>query len=157
MTGAEIICHIFKEEGVEYVFGVPGMTEVPLLDSLSQIPGIRFLGAVHESVSVAMADGYARVSGKPGVVLVHTAPGTANAIGNMYNAYNAGTPMVVLAGQQDSHLKWSDPLLDADLLPMVSKFTKERYWVGHAQDIEKALGRAFKEANTPPMGPVFVA
>ncbi|MBW2143498.1 MAG: thiamine pyrophosphate-binding protein, partial [Deltaproteobacteria bacterium] len=135
MTGAEIICHIFKEEGVEYVFGVPGMTEVPLLDSLSQIPGIRFLGAVHESVSVAMADGYARVSGKPGVVLVHTAPGTANAIGNMYNAYNAGTPMVVLAGQQDSHLKWSDPLLDADLLPMVSKFTKERNWVGHAQDI----------------------
>ena len=157
MIGAEAICRILEEEGVEYVFGVPGNTEVPLLDSLAQASGIKFFSAVHESVSVAMADGYARATGRPGVVIVHTAPGTANAIGNMYNAYNARSPMVMVAGQQDSRFQWLDPFLDADLLPMVSEFTKERWWVGHAQDIPKALNRAFKEATTPPMGPVFLA
>ena len=129
MTGAEVVCHILKEEGVEFVFGVPGSTEVPLLDTLAQTPGIKFISAVHESVSVAMADGYARASGKPGVVLVHTAPGTANSIGNLYNAYGAGTPLVIIAGQQDSRMQWLEPFLDADLLPMVSQFTKERWWV----------------------------
>jgi benzoylformate decarboxylase len=99
MTGAEVVCRILEEEGVEYIFGVPGSTEVPLLDVIARTPGIKFIGAVHEAVSVAMADGYARASGKPGVVMVHTAPGTANTIGNLYNAYNAGTPIVLLAGQ----------------------------------------------------------
>jgi benzoylformate decarboxylase len=157
MTGAEVICHILREEGVEYIFGVPGNTEVPLLDTIARTPGIKFISAVHESVSVGMADGYARVSGRPGVALVHTAPGTANAIGNLYNAYNAGTPLVLMAGQQDSRFQWQEPLLDADLLPMVSQFTKGRWWVGHADDIPKALDRAFKEASTPPTGPVFLA
>ncbi len=157
MTGADVVCRILEEEGVEYVFGVPGNTEVPLLDAIVRTPGIRFISAVHESVSVGMADGYARASGRPGVVLVHTAPGTANAIGNLYNAYNAGTPLIVMAGQQDSRFQWSDPFLDADLLPMVSQFTKERWWVGHAADIPKALDRAFKEAATPPTAPVFLA
>lgn len=157
MTGAELICKMLKDEGVEYVFGVPGNTEIPLLDALASKKGIRYISAVHESVSIAMADGYARASGKVGVVLVHTAPGTANIIGNLYNAHDAGTPLVVLAGQQDSRLQWSDPLLDTDLLTMVSQHTKERWWVGRAQDIPKAVMRAFKEATTFPTGPVFLA
>lgn len=157
MIGAEVVCSILKSEGVEYVFGVPGNTEIPLLDALANTKGLKYISAVHESVSIAMADGYARASGKVGVVLVHTAPGTANIIGNLYNAHDAGTPLVVIAGQQDSRLQWSDPLLDADLLPMVSQYTKERWWVGHAQDIPKAMSRAFKEATTFPTGPVFLA
>ncbi|TET15345.1 MAG: thiamine pyrophosphate-binding protein, partial [Dehalococcoidia bacterium] len=157
LRGAEVVCQMLKDECVKYVFGVPGNTEIPLLDALAQTPEITYLSAIHESVSMGMADGYARASGNVGVVLVHTTPGTAYIIGNLYNAYNAGTPIVVLAGQQDSRLQWSDPLLDSDLLPMVSQFTKDRWWVGHAQDIPMALNRAFKEATTPPMGPVFVA
>ncbi len=157
LRGAEVICQMLRDEGVKYVFGVPGNTEIPLLDALARTPEITYLSAIHESVSMAMADGYARASGRVGVVLVHTTPGTAYIIGNLYNAYNAGTPIVVLAGQQDSRLQWSDPFLDSDLLPMVSQFTKDRWWVGHAQDIAKALNRAFKEATTPPTGPVFVA
>lgn len=157
MTGAEVVCRILKDEGVKYVFGVPGNSEVPLLDALAQTPEIRYISAIHESVSMAMADGYARASGNVGVVLVHTTPGTANIIGNLYNAYDAGTPIVALAGQQDSRLKWSDPLLDSDLLPMVSQHTKDRWWVGHGQDIARALDRAFKEATTPPTGPVFLS
>jgi len=157
MTGAEVICRILKDQSVKYVFGVPGNTEIPLLDTLAQTPEITYLSAIHEAVSMGMADGYARASDEVGVVLVHTAPGTAYIVGNLYNAYNAGTPIVVLAGQQDSRLQWHDPYLDSDLLPLVSEYTKERWWVGHAQDIETAVRRAFKEAATPPKGPVFVA
>jgi len=156
MTGADVVCRILKNEGVKYVFGVPGNSEVPLLDALSQTPGIKYISAIHESVSMAMADGYARASGNVGVVLVHTTPGTANIIGNLSNAYDAGTPLVVIAGQQDSRLQWCDPLLDSDLLPMVSQHTKERWRVNRAEDIATALNRAFKEASTPPTGPVFL-
>jgi benzoylformate decarboxylase len=156
MTGAEVVAGILKNEGVKYVFGVPGNSEVPLLDALAQTPGIRYISAIHESVSIGMADGYARASGKVGVVLVHTTPGTANIMGNLSNAYDAGTPLVVIAGQQDSRLRWCDSLLDSDLLPMVSQHTKDRWWLGRAEDIATGLNRAFKEATTPPTGPVFL-
>lgn len=156
MTGAEVVCRILKSEGVKYVFGVPGNSEVPLLDALARTPGIWYISAIHEAVSLAMADGYARASGSVGVVLVHTTPGTANIMGNLYNAYDAGTPLVVLAGQQDSRLQWCDALLDSDLLPMVGEYTKNRWSVRRGEDIAMALGRAFKEAATPPAGPVLL-
>jgi len=156
MIGAEVVCSILKSEGVKYVFGVPGNSEVPLLDVLAQTKGIRYISAIHESVSLGMADGYARASGNVGVVLVHTTPGTANIIGNLSNAYDAGTPLVVIAGQQDSRLQWCDSLLDSDILPMVSQHTKDRWRVSRVEDIAIALNRAFKEASTPPKGPVFL-
>jgi benzoylformate decarboxylase len=156
MTGAEVVCRILKNEGVKYVFGVPGNSEVPLLDAIAQTKGIRYISAIHESVSMGMADGYARASGNVGVVLVHTTPGTANIIGNLSNAYDASTPLVVIAGQQDSRLQWCDSLLDSDVLPMVSQHTKDRWRVNRADDIAIALNRAFKEASTPPKGPVFL-
>ncbi len=156
MRGADVVCSILRNEGVKYVFGVPGNSEVPLLDSLAQTRGTKYISAIHESVSMAMADGYARASGKVGVALVHTTPGTANIIGNLSNAYDAGTPIVVIAGQQDSRLQWCDSLLDSDLLPMVSQHTKARWSVSRAEDIAQALDRAFKEATTPPTGPVFL-
>ena len=157
MNGAEAICHILEDEGVKYIFGVPGSTEIPLLDALTQTAEIKYISAVHESVSMGMADGYARASGKAGVVLVHTAPGTSYVIGNLYNAYNANTPVVVIAGKQDSRMARCDPFLDAELLPMVSEFTKGCWNVTHAHDIMPSLRNAFKEAATSPMGPVFVA
>jgi benzoylformate decarboxylase len=156
MIGAEVVCSILKNEGVKYVFGVPGNSEVPILDALAQTRGIRYISAVHESVSMGMADGYARASGSVGVVLVHTTPGTANIMGNLSNAFDAGTPLVIIAGQQDSRLQWCDSLLDTDILPMVSQHTKERWRVNRADDIAIALNRAFKEASTPPKGPVFL-
>lgn len=156
MTGAELICRVFKDEGVKYVFGVPGSTEVPVMDAIAQDPDITYISAVHEAVSTGMADGYARASGGMGVVMVHTAPGTSNVIGNLYTAHAAGTPMLVIGGKQDTRLKWSDCYLDADLLPMVSSFTKACWEVNHAHELPVALRRAFKEATTPPTGPVFL-
>ncbi len=156
MIGAEVVCNILKNEGVKYVFGVPGNSEVPLLDALANTKGLKYISAVHESVSMGMADGYSRASGNIGIALVHTTPGTANIIGNLSNAYDAGTPLVAIAGQQDSRLQWCDPLLDSDLLPMVSQHTKDRWRVGRVEDIATALNRALKEASTPPTGPVFL-
>ena len=103
MNGAEAICHILEDEGVKYIFGVPGSTEIPILDALTQTAEIKYISAVHEAVSMGMADGYARASGKAGVVLVHTAPGTSYIIGNLYNAYNANTPVVIIAASP----KWN--------------------------------------------------
>ena len=157
MRGAEAICRVLHDEGVKYVFGVPGNTEVPLLDALSREPEIKYVSAIHEAVSMGMADGYARASGKPGVVLVHTTPGTAYVLGNLYNAYNAGSPVVVLCGQQDARMQWLDPFLDSNLLPMVSEYTKGCWRLEDCNDMAVALRRAFKEARTPPTGPVFLA
>ena len=157
MTGAEVICRVLRDSGVRYVFGVPGNTEVPLLDALARDPDLEYISAIHESVSIAMADGYARASGKLGVVLVHTAPGTANVVGGLYNAFIAGSPIVVLAGMQDSRLPWSDAFLDSDLLPMVSQHTKSREWVARSDDLADALDRALKAATAPPAGPAFLA
>ena len=83
MRAAEAMCRVLHDEGVRYVFGVPGNTEIPLLDALSQEPEIKYVSAIHEAVSMGMADGYARASGKPAVVLVHTTPGTAYDLGDV--------------------------------------------------------------------------
>jgi benzoylformate decarboxylase len=157
MTGSEIICNIFEDAGLEYVFGVTGQLTIPILHALAKRPGIRFIHAAHESVSMGMADGYAQASGKLGVVLVHAVAGTANTMGNLYNSYNAGSPTLVIAGQVDSRLQWCDRYMNADYLPMVSQVTKGAWMVNRVQDIAVALNHAIKEATTPPRGPVFLS
>jgi benzoylformate decarboxylase len=106
---------------------------------------------------MGMADGYAQASGKLGVVLVHAVAGTANAMGNLYNSYNAGSPTLLIAGQVDSRLQWCDRYMNADFLPMVSQVTKGAWMVERVQDIAVALNHAIKEATTPPRGPVFLS
>jgi len=155
-TGAQIIWDVLKDEEVEYIFGVPGSTETPLITSMGRAPEIKYILSAHESVSAGMADGYARTNGKLGVVMVHTAPGVANVVGNLYNAYRAGTPLLFIVGQQDATLENRDPRLDIDLQPMVSEISKGYWKVNRIQDLPVILSRAIKEANTLPKGPVFV-
>lgn len=156
MIGAEVILNMLKEEGVEYIFGCPGSTETPIIHAMVQTPKFQYVLAAHESVCVGMADGYARSSGKLGVVMAHTTPGTVNLIGNLDNAYKAGTPILVIVGQQDSRLEYRDSWLDLDLEPMVRQVTKSYWKVNRLLDLPLILNRAIKEAKTMPMGPVFV-
>ncbi len=144
-------------EGVSEVFGNPGSTEVPFIDTLVNYPRTRYVLALHEGEAVAMADGYARASGKVGVVSVHAAPGTANTLGNLYNAYIDNIPLVILAGQQDSRMLVRQPYLSADLARLASQFTKWSWQVSRVEELTVALRRAFKEATSPPAGPVFLA
>lgn len=157
MAGKEAVCQILEAEGVRYLFGNPGSTEIPLLDALAGRRSIEYVLALHESVAVAMADGYARASGRPGVVSVHACPGTAHSLGNLYNAWVDGVPVVVLAGQQDSRLVLKEPFLFADLARLSEQFTKWSYQVSRPDELPTALRRAFKEAMSPPPRPVFIS
>ena len=100
--GASVLLEILRSEGVEYIFGNPGTTELPLMDSLLQMPEISYVCALQEASAVAMADGYAQAAGRPGFLNLHTAGGLGNGMGNLLNASVSQTPLVVTAGQQDS-------------------------------------------------------
>ena len=98
LSGKQAFLQILKDEGVDTMFGNPGTTELPLMDGLVREPSIRYILALQEAVAISMADGYAQASGKLGVVNVHTSPGLGNAMGMLYDAYEAGTPLLVTAG-----------------------------------------------------------
>ena len=108
LSGKQAFLQILKQEGVDTMFGNPGTTELPLMDGLVREPGIRYVLALQEAVAISMADGYAQASGKLGVVNVHTSPGLGNAMGMLYDAYEAGTPLLITAGQHDHHSRGGD-------------------------------------------------
>ena len=157
MTGAKAVWTMLQEEGVDHVFGVCGITNVPLLHALKQMSGIRFIHATHESAALGMADGYSRASGKLAVVVVHSTGGLSNTMGNLHNAFAAGSRILVLVGQTDAPLDWSERYMDVNFRPMVSQVSKGCWMVTRAQDMTVALNRAIKEASTPPTGPVVLS
>ena len=144
-------------QGVECLFGNPGTTESPIVDSLQDHPDLRYILALHEAVALGAASYYAQASGKVGVVNLHVAPGLGNALGMLYNALKAGSPLVVTAGQQDTRLRLREPLLGHDLVAMAAPVTKWSVQVERADELASILRRAFKVAQDPPSGPVFVA
>ena len=157
MTGAEAMFEFMVREGVQYVFGNPGTTELPLMDLFAARDEIKYILALHEDSALGIAAGYAEATGKPAVVNLHTNPGLAHALGNLYNVYRAGTPLIVTAGQQDTRSMIDEPLLYADMLQLARQHTKWCWEVHHAAEIPPAMARAFKIAQTPPTGPVFLS
>lgn len=107
--GADILLEILASEGVEYIFGNPGTTELPLMDALLGEPAIKYVLALQEASAVAMADGYAQAARRPAFLNLHTAGGLGNGMGNLLNASVSQTPLVVTAGQQDSRHTVTDP------------------------------------------------
>jgi len=157
MTGKEALMELLRNEGVEYIFGIPGATEVMFMNTLENHPEMKYILGLHEVVCVGMAEGYARTSGKVGVLNLHTGPGVAAAMPMLLNAHQGGVPLVVTAGQQDTRLLMRDPPLSGDLVRTASQFTKWSAEVIHAADIPLAVQRAFKMAVQPPTGPVFLS
>jgi benzoylformate decarboxylase len=157
MTGAQAMFELLVREGVKYVFGNPGTTELPLMDQFAARDEIEYILALHEDSALGIAAGYAEATGKPAVVNLHTNPGLAHALGNLYNAYRAGTPLIVTAGQQDTRAMIDEPLLWADMIELARQHTKWAWEVRRAEEIPVALARAFKIAQTPPTGPVFIS
>ncbi|GAB7526437.1 thiamine pyrophosphate-binding protein [Paraburkholderia sp. 2C] len=148
---------MLQSEGVRYVFGNPGTTELPLLDALTDIAGIDYVLGLHEASVVAMADGYAQASGRPGLVNLHTAGGLGNAIGAILNAKMANTPLVVTAGQQDTRHGVTDPLLYGDLVGIARPNVKWAEEIRHPEHIPMLLRRALQDCRTGPAGPVFLS
>jgi benzoylformate decarboxylase len=158
MIGRDVVYQYLHDLGVNYLFGVPGTNEIPIIDG-TNVPeyGVDYIPCLHENIAMGAAMGYARASGKPGVVELHVTPGAAHGIGNLFNAYKAGIPIVVLCAQQHSELLLQEPILASDLVQTVRQYTKWAHEVRFPGELPMALQRAFKEALTPPCKPVFLS
>jgi benzoylformate decarboxylase len=157
MNACEAMLQILAESGVRYLFGNPGTTELPLSDALVDYEPIKYILGLQEVPVVAMADGFAQASRSPGVVNVHISCGLGNAMGMLYNAHRAGTPLILTAGQQDRRLKFEEPILWSDMVRVARPWTKWSAEVERAADLPLALRRAVQTALMPPTGPVFLS
>jgi benzoylformate decarboxylase len=157
MSGKHALAELLHQEGVEYIFGNPGTTELPLMDVLAQRDDLQYILSLHEAVALAMSAGYAEASGKIGVSNFHVAPGLGNALGLIYTAYMGRSPLLVTAGQQDRRMQLEEPLLWGDLVQMARPYTKWAYEIPRPEDLPQAVRRAMKVALTPPTGPVFLS
>lgn len=157
LSGARAFLALLRQEGVEYLFGNPGTTELPLLDALATEPGPRYVLGLQEAAVVAMADGYAQASGRLAAVNLHVAPGLGNGLGMLYDAQQAGAPLLVTAGQHDQGLAVTEPILWADLPPLARPLVKWAAEVRRLADLPRLVHRAAKTALAPPTGPVFLS
>lgn len=153
----EVLMQLFRSEGVEYIFGLPGLTEVRFLDVLENHPEIKYIMGLNENVCIGMADGYTRASGKIGVVNLHTIAGTSAALGLLLNSYTGEVPLLITSGQQDSRLFAQEPRLWGDLVKITESFTKWGAEIVYSEDVPRIIQRAFKTALQAPTGPVFVS
>ena len=145
-TGKQALLEILKQEGVGCIFGNPGTTELPLMDALVKEPSLHYILALHESIAIGMADGYALAGSRLGVVNVHIAPGLANSLGMLYNAQKAGAPILVTAGQHDQSFTSTEPVVWADLPPIAQPFVKWSGEVRRPEDLPRLVHRAAKTA-----------
>ncbi|HEV2625719.1 MAG TPA: thiamine pyrophosphate-binding protein [Xanthobacteraceae bacterium] len=157
MSGKRAFLELLKQEGVEILFGNPGTTELPLMDALAVENELRYVLGLQEATVIGMADGYAQASGKLAVVNLHVTPGLGNAMGMLYDAQKAGSPILVTAGQHDQDFNATEPILWADLPPIARPLVKWSAEVHRLADLPRLLHRAAKTALAPPTGPVFLA
>jgi benzoylformate decarboxylase len=157
MRGRRVLMDSLVSNGVSRIFGNPGTTETPLLDSLVTYPQIEYIMTLHEGVAVGAASFYAQASGRAAVANLHVAPGLGNGIGAIYGALKANSPLIVTAGQQDTRMRLTNPVLGHDLVAMATPVTKWSVQVEHADELAPVLRRAFKVATDAPKGPVFIA
>ncbi|MEA3022003.1 MAG: benzoylformate decarboxylase, partial [Alphaproteobacteria bacterium] len=157
MSGKRAFLELLKQEGVEMVFGNPGTTELPLMDAFAVEHDIKYVLGLQEAALMAMADGYAQASGRLAVLNFHVAPGLGNAMGMLYDAQKAGSPILLTAGQQDQDYIVTEPILSADLPTLARPFVKWAAEVHRVADLPRLVHRAVKTALAPPTGPVFLS
>jgi benzoylformate decarboxylase len=155
MTVRTATLDVLRRRGMTTIFGNPGSTELGLL---RDFPGdCRYVLALHESVAVAMADGYAQATGRPALVNLHSACGVGNAMGAVVNAFHNRAPLVITAGNQDRRHLESEPYLFARSTALMEPYVKFSHEPPRAQDVPAAIDRAWALARTPPQGPAFVS
>ena len=156
----DYVFDILRELGIGYLFGVPGTNEIPIIDGCEAPENkdkVRYIECLHENIALGAAMGYARLTGKPGVVMVHVTPGIGHCLGNLYNAWKSRMPVVVMCGQQQNELVTQEPLLASNLVQIADQFTKWSHELRSWEEFPLVLQRAFKEAMAPPAGPVFLS
>ncbi len=156
LSGAEIVVRSLKDEGVEFLFGYPGGAVLHLYDALFQQDDIKHILVRHEQAATHAADGYARATGKPGVVLVTSGPGATNAVTGIATAYYDSIPMVVISGQVPSAVIGSDAFQEVDMVGITRPCVKHNFLVKNVADIAETIKKAFHVATTGRPGPVVV-
>jgi len=155
-SGAEILLRALKDQGVEVIFGYPGGAVLPIYDVLFQQNAIRHILVRHEQGAVHAAEGYARSTGKVGVVLVTSGPGATNAVTGLVDALMDSIPVVCLTGQVPTHLIGNDAFQEADTTGITRPATKHNYLVRRPQDLARVVHEAFYVARSGRPGPVVI-
>src|SRR6202012_1974055 len=155
-SGAEVLLRALKEQGVEVIFGYPGGAVLPIYDALYNQNAIRHVLVRHEQGAVHAAEGYARSTGKPGVVLVTSGPGATNAVTGLVDALMDSIPLVVITGQVPTHLIGSDAFQECDTVGITRSCTKHNVLVSRPDQLARALHEAFHIATSGRPGPVLV-
>jgi acetolactate synthase-1/2/3 large subunit len=156
LTGAEILTRFLADEGVEYLFGYPGGAVLHIYDALHRQDAIKHVLVRHEQAATHAADGYARCTGKPGVVLVTSGPGATNAVTGIATAYMDSIPMVVITGQVPTSLIGNDAFQEVDSVGITRPCVKHNFLVKDVKDLASTLKKAFYVATTGRPGPVVV-
>jgi len=156
LSGAEIVFKALEDQNVEYVFGYPGGAVLPIYDELKNHKNIKHILARHEQGAGHAAEGYARSSGKPGVVLVTSGPGATNVVTALADAYMDSIPLVCISGQVPTHLIGTDAFQECDTTGITRPCTKYNWLVKDVNDLAKVLHTAFEVATTGRPGPVLV-
>ena len=156
IAGAEIVVKALIDQGVEVIFGYPGGAVLPLYDALFKQNQIRHILVRHEQAAVHAAEGYARSTGKVGVVLVTSGPGATNAVTGLTDALMDSVPIVCLTGQVPTHLIGNDAFQEADTTGITRPVTKHNYLVKSIGDLSRVIHEAFHVARTGRPGPVVI-
>ena len=156
LSGAEIVFKSLEDQKVEYIFGYPGGAVLPIYDELKNHKKIKHILVRHEQGAGHAAEGYARSSGKPGVLLVTSGPGATNAVTALTDAYMDSIPVVCVSGQVPTHLIGTDAFQEADTIGITSSCTKHNYLVKDINDLENTIAEGFYVARTGRPGPVVI-
>ncbi len=155
-SGAEIVFKSLEDQKVEYIFGYPGGAVLPIYDELKNHPTIKHILVRHEQGAGHAAEGYARSSGKPGVVLVTSGPGATNVVTALTDAYMDSVPLVCISGQVPTHLIGTDAFQECDTTGITRPCTKHNWLVKDINDLPRIMHEAFEVATTGRPGPVLV-
>jgi len=156
LTGAEIIIECLKAEDIDYVFGYPGGAVLHIYDAFYKQDDVQHSLVRHEQGATHAADGYARSTGKPGVVLVTSGPGATNAVTGIATAYMDSIPMIVITGQVPSHLIGNDAFQEVDSVGITRPIVKHNFLINDVKDIAETFKKAFYVATTGRPGPVVI-
>ncbi|TBU90966.1 acetolactate synthase 3 large subunit [Phytopseudomonas dryadis] len=156
LSGAEMVVRSLRDEGVKYIYGYPGGALLHIYDALFKEPEVTHILVRHEQAATHMADGYARATGKPGVVLVTSGPGATNAVTGIATAYMDSIPMVILSGQVASTVVGTDAFQEVDMVGISRPIVKHSFIIKHPSEIPEVIKKAFYLAQSGRPGPVVV-
>ncbi len=156
LSGGDMLIRALQDEGVDYIFGYPGGAALHIYDAIFRQQRVEHILVRHEQAATHMADGYARATGRPGVVLVTSGPGATNAITGIATAYMDSIPMVVISGQVPSDLIGTDAFQETDMVGVSRPVVKHSFLVRSAADIPMVVKKAFYIATSGRPGPVVI-